>query len=44
MAKKVTPPQVKYKYNPVERPDNTALEEAFNYLLDRFFKEYLTKL
>lgn len=44
MAKKVTPPRVKYKYKPVEQPNNTVLEEVFTYLLDRFFKEYLTKL
>lgn len=37
MARKIVPPEILYEY--IDDGDTSVLNEAFNYLFDRFFKE-----
>lgn len=40
MARKPVPPVIEYEY--VDDGDTSVLEEAFNYLFDRYFKQLET--
>lgn len=40
MARKPVPPVIEYEY--VDNGDTSVLEEAFNYLFDRYFKQLET--
>ena len=40
MARKTVPPVIEYEY--VDDGDTSVLDEAFNYLFDRYFKQLET--